>query len=218
MVVQEGIDLGDDLGWCLRELPCRQGARQGDASGSPTAETHAGCDDVTLGQRDILDEQTHHALAFPLRRLRVIPQSWKIGGEGKDLPSLYFVEPLVIRPAPPLKFFLGLMEPTELLVPLSLQNVGDETVSWVDLHVASPSKLCLMTSSFYRLAPQCIGLVYTRIELSLHFQCNLQRHGRDHLQEKFADTLVDARSRNGLALGGRVVDAFPLANILWQAL
>jgi len=120
---------------------------------------------------------------------------------------------LVILLPPPFKLFLRPVEPPEFFVPLGLQDVGHKTVAWVDLHETTPGEIGLLSSPLYGLAPQGIGLVYPHIEFGLDSHGNLQRYWCDHLNEQLSDALVDAGSRDRLALAGGFVDALSLTDV-----
>src|SRR5208283_3584992 len=69
----------------LPKLSNRQGLVQGETSSGTAAETHMDLDHLAVNQGDIFDEQAENAFSFSRFDGRIIPHSWKVGGQGKQL-------------------------------------------------------------------------------------------------------------------------------------
>jgi hypothetical protein len=75
--VQEPVECRDGVGAGLAGLPRCRWYRDGEAAGLSAAQTHVPVDAIGLVQGDVVDKQTNHAFAVPLRGVRVGPE----GGE-----------------------------------------------------------------------------------------------------------------------------------------
>jgi hypothetical protein len=76
--IEEPVQRGQGVRVGFAQLPCLVWDRQGEAGGLPAAEADVGVDAVSLGQRDVVDEQPDHAFAFPLRGGRICPEGGEI--------------------------------------------------------------------------------------------------------------------------------------------
>jgi len=85
VMIQERIDLSDYLRLCLPNLSDWQGFLQGQTSSSAAAETHMNLDQLAIDQGDIFDEQAENALSFARFDGWIIPYSWKVGSQRKQL-------------------------------------------------------------------------------------------------------------------------------------
>src|SRR5438045_3735479 len=74
VIVKQFVKKGENL-WCTAS-PLANWNGQG--LGSTTAQTNLGRNDVGFPQGHVLDEQTHHPLAIPIRGSFVTPDPWKV--------------------------------------------------------------------------------------------------------------------------------------------
>jgi hypothetical protein len=74
MMIEQLIDRGDHGRIRLPKFPCAQRRRHIQCGGRSAAEAHLRQDRPAFGQRDVLDEESHHSFAFPVRRRRFIPE------------------------------------------------------------------------------------------------------------------------------------------------
>ena len=87
----------------------------------------------------------------------------------------------------------------QLLIPIGLERVSDQTVVRIDLHEAAAGELDFMLGPLDALAMQLVDLIDASAQLVLHLERHLQRSGRHRVEEQLADGVVNARARNVLA-------------------
>ena len=114
---------------------------------------------VRFGQRDIGDEQCHHALAFPIGSRRMVPHGGKAGRQRADALRGGLVERGAIRGA--LAFHTGpqVLQRLQALIPGRFEGRGDQTIRRIDLHVAPPRAVHLVVRPFDLLATHAIGFL-----------------------------------------------------------
>src|SRR5262245_4904080 len=104
--VEERVNLADDRRVGGAELDT--GLRQWnlERAGGPAGESDIGVDALAFGQRDIGDEEPHHALLLAERGGGIVPQAREIGGERQDLRALLVADDTGILRA---RVFVGLL-------------------------------------------------------------------------------------------------------------
>jgi hypothetical protein len=85
VLVEELIDERDDLGAGLTPLPGVQGAGERERRGRAAPKANVRREPLRgFDERDILHQQADHPFSFAIGRVRVVPESWKIGRHGKN--------------------------------------------------------------------------------------------------------------------------------------
>jgi hypothetical protein len=176
VVVGQSVERGEGVGVGLAGLPGRGWDRDGQAGGLPAAEAHVQLDAVGLDQREVVEEQPGHALAFPRGGGRVGPQRGKVGGQRPD-PGLVFLGERGGRRGGVLVVVLGGAQRAQRIVPVRFQGVGDQPVVRVDGQVAAAGELGAVAGAFDVCAAQLVGLVGAGLELGLHVERDLARAG-----------------------------------------
>ncbi len=84
-------------------------------------------------QRDVVHEQADHALPFPIRCVRIMPEPREVRREREDPRTSVGIDGHAIRL--PLSFIdrLCLGDLLQGAVPVGLQFVGDESIRGIDL-------------------------------------------------------------------------------------
>jgi len=172
-----------------------------------------GLDQLSVDQRHVLDEQAENAL--PLTRLdgRVVPYSWKVGGQREQL----LPRPRVNQQALLLRLLLVVLlrfgQATELVIPFRFQAVGNQSVAGVDIHVTPAGKLGFVLCPLDVFPPQRIGFGNPCLDFLLNGEGNLQSHWLHQFQQEVADRLIDDTARHALADLLRPPDGGFLADI-----
>lgn len=81
-----------------------------------------------LNQRDILNDEPNHALALPVRRLRIPPEASKIGSQVQNTLLRLFIKQQTICLAPFFILLLSLRQSTQFVIPFRFQNIGYHTI------------------------------------------------------------------------------------------
>ena len=172
-----------------------------------------GLDQLSVDQRHVLDEQAENAL--PLARLdgRIVPYSWKVGGQREQL----LPRPRVNQQALLLRLLLVALlrfgQRTEFVIPFRFQAVGNQPVAGVDIHVAPAGKLGFVLRPLDVFPPQRIGFGNPCLDFLLNGEGNLQGHGLHQFQQEVAGRLIDDTARHALADLLRPPDGGFLADI-----
>ena len=167
MMVQQSVDLRHHGRWCLTQLPGAPRQWQGNRLGSTPAEADAHGDVITPGERDVLDQEPHHALALAVSSVWIVPQPREVSGKGEDPVSLFGVQLVVILLAAPFEFFLCLLKCPQLLIPLRFQDIGHQTVARVDLHEPTAGQIGVIASPLDLFLAQGVGFVNARVEFGV---------------------------------------------------
>jgi hypothetical protein len=85
---------------------------------------------------------------------------------------------------------------SQLFIPFRLKGISNETIGRIDLHITLAGELGLIARALEMLPVQGIGLGGTRLELALHCERDLQRHGRHQLHEQSTNRRIDDLARN----------------------
>lgn len=95
-----------------------------------------------------------------------MPDAGELLCELKDALAPLGVERACLLPAAPLVVGDGIGMRTQLLVPVRLESIGNETVIGVDLHVAPAGKLGVIARTLKVFAAQGVGLAGASFELT----------------------------------------------------
>ena len=176
----------------------RQRARQRQRRGRTCAEADRRRDLALLDQRDVLDEQSKHALALTLGRLRIAPDGGEVVGQGEDAASLFVTDGQPVGGALPLVVLSSFVEGAQSCVPVGFQRVSDESIGRVHVHVALAGEVCFVLCSLDLTVAQTVGFVDTTLHLLLHGERHFERHRRDGFDKEVADGGVDLSPHDAL--------------------
>jgi hypothetical protein len=167
-----------------------------------------------LDQGYVFDQQSDHALAFPIGCIGVLPQPREVGGKCANTCTVFVAEAKTIILA--LAFILGLRiaECTQLLIPVSFQRIGDQTIGGIDVKIATPREIGLISRLFDFFVAQAVCLVDASLKLLLNRQCDLERQWGHRVYQQFADGLIDCCARHMLAHRLSGSNALALAHIV----
>src|SRR5208337_4212146 len=177
-----------------------------------------GCNRLSLDQGDVGDKQAHDAFALAYIDPWIGPDPWKLLCELKDMAAHLAVECGGLLLTSTLIILNDAGVEPQLLVPLGFKGASDEAIIGIDLHVAPPRELSLVTRSLDMLTAQSVSLRGSGFDLVLDRKADLQRHRRHQFNQQRTDRRVDDLAGNRLAdlsaLAGRCL----LANISWNGL
>jgi hypothetical protein len=90
----------------------------------------------------------------------------------------------------------GFIEGTELVVPIGLKRVGNESIGWINLHVPQSGLLSFVLHALDLLPPNAIGLFGARLHFALNRQCDPKGHRRELGKNEIADGVIEFRARD----------------------
>lgn len=153
VIVQQLVDPRHDLRTGLAELPRGQRRRQLEAGRRATAKADMGGQpDGRLDERDVVEEETHHALAFAIRGLGMVPELREIRD---DLPKrgALVIGDRAVGLSLLLVGVLRRRHRTEGLIPLRLEGRGDQAMIGIDPQITPAREVGLVLRTFDLLAP-----------------------------------------------------------------
>ena len=112
--------------------------------------------DGRFDERDVVDEETHHALAFAIRGLRMAPEPRKVGDDLQER-GAFLVRDGTVGLALLLVHVLGRGHRTQGLVPLRFEFRGHETMIRIDPEIAAACEFRLGTGP-----ARCVGAASDR--------------------------------------------------------
>ena len=134
---------------------------------------------IGLDERDVFDEQGHHALALDRRGARIVPYAVKILCKREDSRTRLLAEQPPVGGALALVFALQRVQLPQPVVPVGFQRIRDQAIVRIDLEIATTCELGLVTRPLQLRAPQALGLLDPMGDLLLHRQRHLDRRRRD---------------------------------------
>jgi hypothetical protein len=153
VVIQRPIDLLHHLETGRPLLPGIEWNRDREGPGNPTLESKVGRDLIVSDQRHVLQDEPDQPLSLAIRGVRIPPYGWKVAGQGCDPGTVLLSERNPITLAALLILLLGRSQRPELIIPVSLEGIGDKTVGRVDMQIASLGQVGFVLSSFHCFLP-----------------------------------------------------------------
>src|SRR3990170_1712093 len=212
-MVKQHVYLCHNLRTGLAHLPGAQCRRERQRLGCAASEADVDRNLLSFDQGYVFDEESHHALAFAIRRRRFLPKPRQVRCECEDAPALNVIKDGSVIFALALVLLLSFGECTEFSVPFRLELVGHKAVVGVDLHEASARQVRLVASSLHLSGPKPIRLISAGRKLLLNGYGGFQRH-RSHCLDKQAPYgFIDVPARDALADGLCPPDSALLAQV-----
>ena len=134
--------------------------------------------------------------------------------QGRDTRTLLFADRSPIILALLLILLLGSWQCPQFVVPVSLEGISYQPVRGVHMKVAPLSQIGLIPGSLDLLFAQPVHLIQSGLHLLLDGKRDFQRQGRDGVDEKLADSLVQVFTQDMLAYQDDVVGSIALTCIL----
>jgi hypothetical protein len=190
-----------------------RGKRHSEGLANAALESNLCCDLPVFEERHVLQQQPHQTLALAVRRLRILPEPWKVMRQGCDTRTLLFVDlsPIVFALV---ILLLGCMQRPQFVVPVGLEGIGYETVRWIYVKVASLSQVSLIPGSLNLLVAQTVHFIQSGLHLLLDGERDFQRQRSDRVDKKLTHSLVQVLTEDMLAYRDEVVGSIALAYIL----
>jgi len=181
------------------------------AAGEPQRDV-----DVLAGleQRDVGDEQSDEAFAFPHRGGGVAPERGQVAGQCPDAFGLGVAEPGAGAATGAVVVVLGVVEVTQPLVPVRFEGVSDEPVAGVDGEVAAAGGIGGVAGPFDVGGADAVGVGGPVGEFAADGDRGLDRERGERVQDEVGDGGVDACAGHVLARRGAGGDAFELAGVV----
>jgi len=92
---------------------------------------------LAFDQSDVFDEEPEHALPVPVGGTRGAPDRREVGGQRRYALALLWTEYRGVETAAALVVVLRLCQCAQLIVPISLERVGDQAIVRIDPQIAS---------------------------------------------------------------------------------
>ena len=197
--------LGGGLGIQRRErlglAPFKANVDLGDAFSRELEECH------------VLDDMGEHALSLAVRRGRVRPEFLEVCGQRAEPFADRLVENEPVLPSCPLSVVTCLGQGAQLVIPISLERVGDQAITRIDHHKPALRQICFDLSSLDGTTSQLVGLRLSSFDLLSDVQRQLDGRGGHPFGHPPPDRLVDGVAGDRLAAGRGLLAIRTITNV-----